>query len=89
MLFRSGVKYSEITITGSDSQTIYELPVGKYTITEDDDWSWRFRPVYGDAAVLDPENPTGEITCTNTLSLQYWLNGFSHVLQNVFRGAAH
>ncbi|MDY3239844.1 MAG: vWA domain-containing protein [Anaerovoracaceae bacterium] len=88
-VYKDGVKYSEITITGSDSQTIYELPVGKYTITEDDDWSWRFRPVYGDAAVLDPENPTGEITCTNTLSLQYWLNGFSHVLQNVFRGAAH
>lgn len=88
-VYKDGVKYSEITITGSDSQTIYELPVGKYTITEDDDWSWRFRPVYSDAAVLDPENPTGEITCTNTLSLQYWLNGFSHVLQNVFRGAAH
>ncbi|MGN0714862.1 MAG: hypothetical protein ACI4LN_03495, partial [Anaerovoracaceae bacterium] len=88
-VYKDGVKYSEITITGNDSKTVYELPVGRYTITEDDDWSWRFRPNYGNAAVLTSENPTGEITCTNTLSLQYWLNGFSHVLQNVFQRAAH
>ena len=81
---KDGVKYSEITIVGNDSDTIYELPVGIYTIEEDTGWSWRFSADNGVSAELTAENPTGSITCTNTQNKHYWLNGFSNVVKNIF-----
>lgn len=81
---KDGVKYSEVTIVGTGSKTIYELPVGSYTIQEDTGWSWRYTPAYdANEAVLSADNPTGAITCTNTKSKNYWLNGYSSVVTNV------
>lgn len=83
-VYKDDVKYTEVTIVGNNSVTIYELPVGTYTIAEDTGWSWRFSPSYGSAAELSATNPTGTVTCTNTLNKPYWLNGFSEVVKNVF-----
>lgn len=80
---KDGEKYSEITIVGNASDTIYELPVGIYTIEEDTGWSWRYNANNGGSAELTAENPTGSITCTNTQNKPYWLNGFSSVWKNV------
>lgn len=81
---KDGVKYSEVTIVGNNSETICELPVGSYTIQEDTGWSWRYTPAYDvNEAVLSADNPTGAITCTNTKSKNYWLNGYSDVVTNV------
>lgn len=33
----------DVTIQGNGSETISNLPVGEYTITEDTEWSWRYR----------------------------------------------
>lgn len=77
-------KYTEASITGNDSVTIYELPVGTYSIQEDTGWSWRYSGDNGSAAVLSADSPNGEITCTNGLNNQYWLNGFSSVVANIF-----
>lgn len=41
-------KTMEVVITGPGEQTIKNLPVGDYTITEDTSWSWKYTPV-GDA----------------------------------------
>lgn len=82
-IYKDGVKYSEVTIKGDDSKTIYELPVGSYTIQEDTGWSWRYNAGYGVAAVLSATDPEGTITCTNTKSKNYWLNGYSSVVTNV------
>lgn len=80
-------KYTEVTIVGNGEQTIYELPVGEYTIQEDTGWSWRYTANNGTAATLSADTPSGEITCTNTSNNNKWLNGFSSVVRNVFATA--
>ena len=37
-------KTMEVVITGPGEQTIKNLPVGNYTITEDTSWSWKYTP---------------------------------------------
>lgn len=82
---KDGQPYTEVTIVGNDSVTIYELPVGDYTIEEDTGWSWRYpNPTYTTAIELSAAQTSGTITCTNTLKNNYWLNGFSQVVKNIF-----
>lgn len=83
-IYKDNVKYSEVTIVGNDTQTLYELPVGTYTIKEDTGWSWRYSADNGGIAALTAQNPTGSITCTNTKNNDKWLNGFSDVKKNIF-----
>lgn len=83
-VLKDGVKYSEVTIQGNGTETLYELPVGTYTIAEKTSWSWRYTPDNGNPAVLTPENPEGTLTCTNTKTVNTWLNGFSAVLRNIY-----
>ena len=81
----SAKPYTEITITGSGSVTISELPVGNYSIQEAEDWSWRYTPKYDKESVtLDASNPSGTITCTNEKDKNHWLNGYSTVAKNVY-----
>lgn len=88
-VYKDGTKYSEVTIEGNTSQTLYELPVGQYTIVEDIGWSWRYNADNGTGVTLSAEAPAGEITCTNKSNdKNYWLNGFSQVVRNIF-GASH
>ena len=77
-------QYSEVTIVGNKSETIYELPVGAYTIEEDTGWSWRYTGDNGSNAILSAQNYTGSITCTNSNPKPYWLNGYSAVVENVY-----
>lgn len=83
-VYKDGQKYTQVTVVGNDSETIYELPVGTYTIQEDTGWSWRFTADNGGSAALNSTTPTGKITCTNKLETNQWLNGFSQVIQNIF-----
>lgn len=88
-VYKDGTKYSEVTIEGNTSQTLYELPVGQYTIVEDIGWSWRYNADNGTGVTLSAEAPAGEITCTNKSNDKiYWLNGFSQVVRNIF-GVSH
>lgn len=81
---RGGAKYTEASITGNNSVTICELPVGTYTIQEDTGWSWRYSADNGNSAELTADVPTGSITCTNSDPITKWLNGFSSVVKNIF-----
>lgn len=83
-VLKDGEKYSEITIIGNGSETIYELPVGNYTIREDEGWSWRYSADNGESAALTARNFAGSITCSNSKTENYWLNGFSEVVKNIF-----
>lgn len=87
---KDGQPYSEVSIYGNGSQTIYELPVGTYTIAEDGDWSWRYDGDNGGNGVtLSAEEPNGTITCTNTHNdNKLWLNGFSEIVRNIFGQAS-
>lgn len=90
-VYKGGEKYTEASITGNGSVTIYELPVGTYTIREDTGWSWRYTPGYsdgGNGVALSKDATSGTITCTNTPTKNFWLNGFSAVVQNIF-GVKH
>ena len=74
-----------MTVWGNSTETLVELPVGTYTIVEDSNWSWRYgTQSYSDAVTLDSSNTTGIITCTNTKTVNSWLNGFSAVVRNIF-----
>lgn len=90
-VYKDGKKYTQVTVVGNGSETIYELPVGTYTIQEDTNWSWRYpNPTYTDNKVdLSLTTPTATITCTNKLDTNQWLNGFSQVIQNIFGVAKH
>lgn len=96
-VLRNGETYTYASVTGNDSVTIKELPLGTYTIEEDAGWSWRF------TGSMSPENAefqssqkvwtqdisnlTGAIICTNTPNNKTkWLNGFSTILKNIYGG---
>ncbi|MDO5041374.1 MAG: VWA domain-containing protein [Peptoniphilus sp.] len=85
-LMKDGALYSEVTIVGNNSKTIYELPVGKYSVAEDENWSWRYEEGYGlvNGVALSANAPSGSITCTNSKTEPYWLNGFSSVKGSVY-----
>lgn len=83
---KDGQSYSEVTVVGNNSVTIYELPVGSYTIEEDDGWSWRYESSVGSGVNLNKDLPNGTITCTNKMDKDRWLNDFSAVVTNVFGG---
>lgn len=83
-VMKDGKKYSEVTVVGNSSETIYELPVGSYTILEDEGWSWRYDGTEGAAVDLSKDNTSDSITCTNSKTENYWLNGFSQVVKNIF-----
>ena len=84
IIYKDGVKYSEVTVWGNGLETLVELPVGTYTVEEDTGWSWRYTPSYSDRVALSADNTSGTITCTNTKTNDYWLNGFSNVVRNIF-----
>lgn len=83
-VYKDGVKYSEVTVWGNSTETLVELPIGTYTISENAGWSWRYSANNGGSAALTAQNPTGSITCVNTKNNNQWLNGFSEVVRNIF-----
>lgn len=83
-ILKDGKKYSEVTVKGNGTQTLYELPVGNYTIVENEGWSWRYSADNGGIAALTAQYPTGSITCINEKNKNQWLNGFSDVVKNIF-----
>lgn len=63
-----------VVVTGEGSRTIVGLPVGTYTVTEDENWSWRYnRPVENGnespvpvPPVYEPANGRVTLSTTNT-----------------------
>ena len=83
-VLKDGEKYSEVTVWGNSTETLVELPIGTYTISENAGWSWRYSANNGGSAAQTAQNPTGSITCVNTKNNNQWLNGFSEVVRNIF-----
>lgn len=81
-VFKDGTKYSEVTVWGNSKETLVELPVGTYTITENT--GWRYSASYSGDATLSATMPEGTITCTNSKTNDQWLNGFSAIVRNIF-----
>lgn len=83
-VYKDGKKYSEVTVWGNSTEILVELPIGTYTISENQGWSWRYYANNGSSTELTAQNPTGNITCVNTKNNNQWLNGFSEVVRNIF-----
>ena len=83
-VYKDGEKYSEVTVWGNSTEILVELPIGTYTISENQGWSWRYSANNGGSAELTAQDPTGSITCVNTKNNNQWLNGFSEVVRNIF-----
>lgn len=65
-----------VVIQGEGSVTLKGLKVGKYTVTEDTTWSWRYTPQGGaeKTATLSADAPDGSVTVTNTLKNEKWVS---------------
>ena len=62
--------------------------MGRYSIQEDEKWSWRYNGTEGNAVTLSNSSPSGSITCTNKKDEDDWLNGYSPVVTNIY-GVEH
>lgn len=66
-----------VILVGNDSQTIRDLPVGKYTVTEQNNWSWREASVDSKTVVLQDQSVTVPFDF-GAVDRIYWLNGYSY-----------
>lgn len=86
-VYRNGEPYTQASIVGNGTLKIEELPIGTYTVKENEKWTWRFNPDNGSQVVLSPEHPEDSLTCTNSKNASiFWLNGYSAVKQNIYQG---
>ena len=84
-------KTMEVVITGKAQQTIKNLPVGDYTITEDTSWSWKYTPVDGDEKTLmtsDIEKGAATVTFENKNNGTNWLTSLAKVINTWATGKA-
>ena len=78
-----------VSVQGNGKVTITGLPQGTYTVTEDTDWSWRYKDgvsVSDSSVTLTKESPTGYVTVTNIKKNDYLLDGNAYV-QNISKPA--
>lgn len=67
----------EVTVQGNGSKTIKGLQMGEYTVTEVENWSWRYK-CQNNGQIVKPEdvvNGKAEVTFTNKRDFVFWLNG--------------
>ena len=75
--------YTEVVIHGNGKKTIKDLPVGKYTVTEQTGWSWRYSTGAATQTIDKLSEDDRTVTFTNTRKIDKWLNG-STWCENVF-----
>lgn len=75
-------KTMEVVITGDGQQTIKNLPMGSYTITEDTNWSWKYTPTSKDQSVTtsDIKDGTATVTFENKNNGTNWLTSLAEVI---------
>ena len=72
-----------VTISGTGSLTITDLPLGDYTVTEDTSWSWRYTP---DSAVKEVTVAAlgSEVTFVNSLTDTSSVQDAYDFIRNIF-----
>lgn len=73
-----------VMVCGNGSVTIDSLLVGKYEVTEDTNWSWRYTPDATTKEVDAKGGQTNEVTFNNTRQNNKWLDSASSAV-NVFK----
>lgn len=67
----------QVVLVGNDSQTIKDLPVGNYTVTEQTEWSWRENAVENKTVELQAQSETVPFAF-DVVDRIYWLSGYSY-----------
>lgn len=76
---KDGKHYMSVTVNGENSVTVTNLPKGSYTVTEDVDWSWRWKCTFEkNTADIDLENQKDELSFNNNLNNNKWLNDYDY-----------
>lgn len=72
----------QVVITGKGQQTIKNLPMGSYTITEDTGWSWKYTPKNNNLSVTDEDirDGTATVTFENENKGTNWLTSLAEVI---------
>lgn len=83
----SGHVFAKVTVTAGQEVTISGLTVGEeYTITEDNNWSWRYTdkdPIQF-TMTADPNQNVVEVT--NTIKTNQWLGASSYAINQCVEG---
>lgn len=77
-----------VVVEAGQSVKITGLKVGKYTVKEDTNWSWRYTPdqeSYAAELSAEPNNDTKTVTVTNTLENHQWVSTDVYC-KNEFKG---
>ena len=69
-----------VTVAGNASTTIYDLPNGTYTVTQLNDWSWRYSDGSQTIALLSGNS--GKVVFDQKATQNKWLDGNSNLLVN-------
>ena len=76
-----GNVFAKVTVTAGQEVTISGLTVGEeYTITEDNNWSWRYDNHADVKIVMEPNAADNDVTVTNTLNTNKWLGASSYAI---------
>lgn len=80
-----------VSAPGGGEVTITGLPQGTYTVTEDTDWSWRYKDgvtISPSSVTLTKQSPTAKVTVTNNKTNYYLLDGNAYARNNSVLGSS-
>lgn len=77
----SAFKPLEVSIIGNNSATVKDIAIGEYTVTEDDEWSWRYgsqAPQTVTVSITDDDEKNEVIfDFTEVSFIKKWLSGLA------------
>jgi len=76
-------KTMQVVISGTDSVTLTNLPLGSYTVTEDESWSYKYTSLYASVEVSVTENSDAYAKIINVPKKDKWLKADAYE-ENVF-----
>ncbi|MBM6921256.1 VWA domain-containing protein [Phocea massiliensis] len=87
---KDGKYYMTVTVDGNSGTTIQKLPKGKYNVTEETAWSWRYGEQSYDqpTVTIDLSNLAQTVICTNSERNPKWLNGYNACVNAYAEGGA-
>lgn len=74
---------ADVVIKGAGSVTIKDLLIGEYTVTEDENWSWRYAADDAEQTVMLQAGGS-TVTFTNDKDKEQWLDGNAYA-ENEFK----
>ena len=71
-----------MTVVGNGQTTIHDLPIGDYTVTQLNPWSWRYTEGATANVTLEAGGSTATFADGQDSAKQQWLNGNSNFIHN-------